>query len=324
PVPSTHTPKYEIKEGVRHVTPNQLPQLWQGRHGTPEHFVIIGAGKTAMDAGVWLLNSGASPDAISWVMPRDSWLVNRAHTQPGFEFFNETIGGQANEMEAIANATSVDDLFERLEACDQMLRIYPDQKPTMFHYATVSHGEATVLRQITNVIRMGHVKTIDASEMVLDGGRVPVRANTMFIDCSASAVERRPSLPIFQPNKLVLQIVRMPQPVFSAALVAYVEAHYDGDEVKNQICATVPFPDSLAGYLPATMANMMNQLKWGQDKTLRQWIGSTRLDWSGKVMAKVDPADQEKQAILAKFKTCARGAMVNMQRLMANGAASVG
>jgi len=323
-VPSTHTPKFEVKAGARLVTPNQLPQLWQARHATPEHFVIIGAGKTAMDAGVWLINSGANPDAISWVMPRDSWLVNRAHTQPGFEFFNETIGGQANEMEAIANATSVDDLFERLEACDQMLRIYPDHKPTMFHYATVSHGEAAVLRQIKNVIRMGHVKTIDANEMVLDGGRVPVRPNTLFVDCSASAVERRPSVPIFQPNKLVLQMVRMPQPVFSAAVAAYVEAHYDGDEVKNQICATVPFPDSLAGYLPATMANMVNQLRWGQDKTLRQWIGSTRLDWSGKVMAKVDPADAEKQAILAKFKTCAKGAMVNMQRLMASGAASVG
>jgi hypothetical protein len=34
-------------------------------------------------------------------------------------------------------------------------------------------------------------------------------------------------------------------------------------------------------------------------------------------MAKVDPADQEKQAILAKFKTCAKGAMANLPKLMA-------
>ncbi len=321
-VPSTHTPKYQIADGVWHITPNQLPQLWLSRRARPEHYVVVGAGKTAMDVGIWLINSGANPDAISWVMPRDSWLVNRAHTQPGFEFFNETIGGQAKEMEAIANATSVDDLFERLEACDQMLRIYPEHKPTMFHYATVSHNEAAVLRQIKDVIRMGHVKAISATEMVLDGGCVPVRANTLFIDCTASAVERRPSLPIFQPNTLVLQMVRMPQPAFSAALVAYVEAHYDSDDIKNQICTTAPFPNSLAGYLPATMANMMNQLKWGQDKTLRQWIGGSRLDWSGKVMAKVDPADEEKQAILVKFKTYARDAMVNLQKLMASEAAN--
>lgn len=74
-------------------------------------------------------------------MPRDSYLINRLHTQPGMEFFNDAIGGQANLMESIAKATSIDDLFERLEACEAMLRIYPDHKPSMFHYATMSKGE---------------------------------------------------------------------------------------------------------------------------------------------------------------------------------------
>lgn len=62
--------------------------------------MIVGAGKTAMDVGVWLLNCGANPDAIRWVMPRDSWLVNRLNTQPGAEFFETTIGGQADQMDA--------------------------------------------------------------------------------------------------------------------------------------------------------------------------------------------------------------------------------
>jgi sulfate adenylyltransferase small subunit len=38
--------------------------------------------KTAMDAAVWLLDSGVPPESISWVVPRDSWLLNRLQTQP--------------------------------------------------------------------------------------------------------------------------------------------------------------------------------------------------------------------------------------------------
>ena len=104
-VPSTHTPKYHVGAGVRLVTPNALAHLWQGKQERAKHFMIIGAGKTAMDVGVWLLNAGAQPDDISWVTPRDSWLVNRLQTQPGAEFFDDAIGGQANQMEAFAKAT---------------------------------------------------------------------------------------------------------------------------------------------------------------------------------------------------------------------------
>jgi hypothetical protein len=124
-VPSTHTPAFAVGEGVRIVPPNALPGLWQLAQGTPmpRRFVVLGAGKTAMDACIWLLQSGAPADAITWVVPRDSWVVNRLHTQNGPEFFNEAIGGQADQMQAFAEAISIDDLYLRLEACGTLLRI---------------------------------------------------------------------------------------------------------------------------------------------------------------------------------------------------------
>jgi hypothetical protein len=315
-VPATHTPKYQVAEGVRLVPPNALPQLWQSRQDQPRTFVIIGAGKTAMDVGVWLLNSGAPADAIHWVMPRDSWLVNRLHTQPGEEFFKESIGSQADQMEALANASSLDDLFARLEACDTMLRIFPDQKPSMFHYATISKGEVAVLRNIKNVIRKGHVLSIAPGQLVLAQGTVALPANTLYIDCTASAVEKRPTQKIFQGNKIVLQIVRMPAPTFSAALAAYVEAHYDDDVQKNRLCVPIPFPDKIEDYPRATMGSMMNQFQWGQDKVLRRWIRESRLDGFGKLMTGIDPQDTEKLAILEKFRTSAMAAMANIPKLM--------
>jgi hypothetical protein len=316
-VPSTHAPKYKVAQGVRLVTPNALAQLWQGKAERPTRYAIIGAGKTAMDVGIWLLNCGAPPEAITWIMPRDSWLVNRLSTQPGNEFFNQSIGGQAAQMECFANAASVDDLFARLEASDQMLRIYPDHKPSMFHFATMSKGEVEVLRRIKNVVRMGHVQAIEPDALLLDGGRVAIDVGTLCIDCTASAVEPRAMQPIFQPDKIVLQLVRAPLPTFSAAMIAYVEAHYDNDTQKNQLCGNVPFPENLAGYVRTMMANMMNQAQWSQDKTLRDWMRSSRLDGFGKVMASADRNDAEKMAILEKLRSMAMAAMGNMPKLLA-------
>ena len=116
-------------------------------------------------------------------------------------------------------------------------------------------------------------------------------------------------------------MVRIPQPAFSAALVAYVEAHYDGDAAKNKLCLPLPLPDDLRSYLPTTLVSMMNQFAWGQDKALRNWIHNSRLDGFGKTMASVDPTDLEKMAILEKFKTNAKAAAGNIPRLMAQAAA---
>ena len=317
-VPSTHTPRFKVGDGVRLVTPNALPHLWKEPENIPARFVIVGAGKTAMDVGVWLLSSGAKPDNVHWVMPRDSWLLNRRRTQPGLEFFNETIGGQATMMEIFASAQSLDEIFLRLEEAGVMLRIYPEHTPGMFHYATISTGEIDILRQINNVVRMGRVESIDVDGITLEQGSVPMHSeDTLYIDCTASAVEQRPAVPIFQGDLIIPQLVRAPQPAFSAALVAYVEANYNDDATKNRLCQTVPFPHDLNGYVPCNIANMMNQFQWMQDPGLSKWIRSSRLDGFGKVIAAVPADDPEKQALLLKFRNNAMGAMMNMQKLAA-------
>jgi NAD(P)-binding Rossmann-like domain len=316
-VPATHTPKFTVGDGVQIVPPGVLVNLWQKNNTKPKKFVILGAGKTAMDVGVWLLNSGANASDIQWVMPRDSWLVNRANIQPGMEFFEAAIGGQAKQMEALATATSTEDLFAKLEAADLHLRIDLEHTPTMFHLASISKGEVEILRQIKNVIRMGRVQIIEKDRLVLEQGSVPLDAGTLCIDCTASAVEPRPTQPIFQENKIVLQILRLPQPSFSAALIAYVEANYASDAQRNQLCTPVPFPDKPAAYAKSMMVSMMNQFFWGQDKDLRQWIRNSRLDGFGKMMAESDPDNPMQQEILNRLKAGAKGAMGNLPRLAA-------
>lgn len=314
-VPSTHKPKFDIEPGVRLVTPNSLPHLARASEAAPARFVIIGAGKTAMDVGVWLLGSGVPADRISWVSPRDSWLLNRRTTQPGMEFFHDAIGGQAAQMEAFAAAGSADELFDRLETAGVMLRIHRDVRPSMFHYATISTGEVESLRAITDVIRLGHVRTVACGCLTLDGGDVAMPQEALYIDCTASAVEKRPAVPIYQPDRVVCQLVRAPQPAFSAALVAYVEAHHTNDATKNTLCRAVPFPDRPEDYARTILANLRNEAGWARNPTLRSWIRSSRLDGFGKIIDAVQPDDLEKMAVLGRIRDVAGPAAVNLRRL---------
>jgi len=317
-VPATHRPRFAIAPGARVVPPGELARLGQAGAGAdepPRHFAILGAGKTAMDVAVWLVGQGVAPDAISWVVPRDAWLLNRLQTQPGERFFEHTIGGQADQMAAWAAAKSVDDLYDRLEACGTLLRIDPDRRPSMFHLATISTGEIETLRRITRVIRLGHVRAVELHGLVLDQGRAALPPGTLCIDCTASAVEPRPLQPIFQEGLIVPQLVRLPQPSFSAALIAWVEAHLPDDAARNRLCAPVPFPHSPDGYPAALLAHLGNQLRWSQDKALRAWIRDSRLDGFGRMITSVDPGDAPRQAILARLRSQAAAALVNLATL---------
>src|SRR3712207_9079098 len=95
-----------------------------------------------MDTCVWLVQSGADPDAITWVVPRDSWLVNRVTTQPAPEFFDEVIGGQARQRGAFGRGTSTEDLFPRPGASGALTRVDRPRTSGKVHLANVAPGEA--------------------------------------------------------------------------------------------------------------------------------------------------------------------------------------
>ncbi len=316
-VPSTHTRKFAVADGVRIMPPNGLPDLWRAPDAMPRHFTVLGAGKTAMDTLIWLLGAGATPDMISWVAPRASWFFNRRCVQPGPEFFEESVGGQLSLMQALGTATDAADLFLRLEACGFMLRIDRSIMPDMFHYAIAAEAEIAILRRITNVIRMGRVQALEPDRMVLAQGERATAPGTLFIDCTASAVERRPPVPVFQPGLIVLQMVRVPQPAFSAALIAWVEANIDGEAAQNALTMAVPLPDSIADYPRASLVNLFNQGLWGQHKLLSQWIHDCRLDGFGKTISAVGAEETARIAMLQQFRPAAMAAMVNLQRMIA-------
>ena len=96
-VPSMRRPSYDIAPGVDCVPPNDLPRIREAR----DRYVIVGAGKTAMDACLWLLRHGVAPQRLTWIKPRDSWVLDRAAIQPGKQFAKGVLRDFSNQLAAV-------------------------------------------------------------------------------------------------------------------------------------------------------------------------------------------------------------------------------
>jgi hypothetical protein len=273
-VPSMRPPPYHVGDGVHCVAPNDLPASAAGH----QRFAIVGAGKTGIDACLWLLRNGIAPDRLTWIMPRDAWMWDRANLQPGPQFLQRFQDGFAARLTAVNEATSLADLFERLEGCGHLLRVDPSVQPTMYRCATVSRAELEQLQRISDIVRMGRVQGIEPGKVMLADGTITADASTLYIDCSADGLERRQAATVFDGNRITLQSLRGCQQVFSAALTAHVEAAYHDDETRNDLCAPVPHPNTDLDWLTATMAEQRNQARWLEDNDLFEWLCGARLD----------------------------------------------
>jgi hypothetical protein len=234
----------------------------------PERYVIIGAGKTALDACVWLLRNGVDPGDIQWIKPREAWLQNRTYTQPG-ELVGTLLEGISLQMEAAAQATSMDDLIDRMEAAAQMRRVDPDVRPAMYKGATIGDWELDILRRIEDVVRLGHVLSIERHRIVLAEGSIATSPRHLHVHCAANAFPRTPSLPIFAADRITLQAVRIGLVPFNAALVAFVEAHRDDDAEKNRLCPPNPFGDTPLDWVRGMLIQMGADRIWSRKQTSR-------------------------------------------------------
>ncbi|OBH83079.1 hypothetical protein A5681_21625 [Mycobacterium scrofulaceum] len=300
-VPAMRPPPYAVAPGVSCVPPGELP-----RRGAHERYVIVGAGKTGIDTCLWLLGQGIAPDRLTWIMPRDSWLLDRATMQPGSLFADVIKNSFTAQLRAIRDATSIEDLFARQEDAGLLLRVDPAVRPTMYRCATVTRLELEQLRRIGDVVRMGHLQRVDADRMVLDGGTVTRDGNALYIDCTADGAEKRPATPIFAAGQITLQAVRGCQQIFSAALIAHVEAAYQGDPVKNELCVPLPHPDSDTDWLRLARADYANQLRWLDDPDLTAWMSAARLDLFGHLIGHLLPPASAKPRVRERILRIAR------------------
>jgi hypothetical protein len=290
---------------------NDLVRMGEAASG----YTLVGSGKTAMDACTWLLDNGVAPDAIRWIRPRDAWILDRRFAQP-LALVGRLIEGVSLNLEAAAQAESVDDLFRRLEAYGQLVRIDPTVEPTMYRCATVSDRELAQLRCVENVVRQGRVVHIGTDAIRLEEDSVPTDPRHVHVDCTAAGLHVAPGRPIFAPDRITLQQVRTCQPSFNAALVAFVETTRGDDAEKNRLCPPNPYPDAAVDWMAGTRISTHAESTWMRDPDMARWLERSRLNAARGIGDHL--ADPSVQSALTRFAANAEPAMDRLGTLFAD------
>ena len=286
-IPATTPPPFGVEDGVAVVAINELGRLADA----PSDYVIVGSGKTATDGIIWLLANGVAPDRIVWVRPRDPWMLNRAVVQPEPAV---ALGLAADTMGAAADAESLDDLFLRLEDAGVMLRIDRDVLPTMAKTPTVGEWELDLLRTIDRVVRLGHVERVTSREIVLEHGSVPLAPGSLVVHCAASGLQYPPLVPLWGPDAIRLQTIRVGFPCFCAALAGYVEATREDDRERNRLCPPNLFPDAPADWARMQVRGTLAARRFGAEADIAAWANSCALN-----PARIEPHRRGEPAVQA-------------------------
>lgn len=270
-VPATHPPNFAVAPDAALVP---VGGLWNLREAHPR-YVIIGAGKTGLDAMLYLLQRGVDPDRITWIVSRDAWLFPRDALAPSVAA-NQVI----DQLDAIRGVGTVDAAIALFEARGWWTRLDRGRRPEMFRCATVSAAEVEELRRVKRVVRLGRVQRVEADRVVLDGGTLPVEAGALFVDCTADGLRRRSPTPVFTADRITLQPIFVCQQVMSAAAVAAIATGIEGDAARNALTEPVPHPDVPADYLRCLCITLGNVLRWLEVPWLTWWTARQRLSAS--------------------------------------------
>ncbi|PUA79900.1 NAD(P)-binding protein [Nocardioides currus] len=270
-IPAETPPPFLVEPGARVVAVNELARLEE----LPASYVVVGSGKTATDACVWLLEHGVDPGAICWVRPREPWMLNRAVVQPDPAIF---LGMAADVMQAGAAATTLDDFFLRMEEGGVMLRIDRDRLPTMAKAPTLARWELDRLRTIEDVVRRGHIRSVDAGRLHFDDGTVEVARDALVVHCAADGLRQPPLVPVWRPEDITLQPVRAGFPCFGAALTGYVEATRTDDAEKNRLCPPSNYGNSLADWAAMTVRGARATATFSAEPDIKEWADGVALN----------------------------------------------
>lgn len=263
-IPAEVPPPFAVAEDARVLPVNALARLDEA----PSQYVVVGSGKTATDACVWLLARGVEPDAICWVRPRDPWMLNRAVVQPDPAVF---IGMVADTMQAAEAAVSLEDLFLRLEVAGVMLRIDRSVMPTMAKTPTLAAWELDLLRSIEQVVRRGHLQRVDRGKLAFRDGSVEIPHDAVVVHCAADGLKYPPRVPVWRPEAITLQPIRAGFPCFGAAVVGYVEATRADGEEKNRLCPPSSYGNSMAEWAEMTVLGARASMSFASEPDIKSW-----------------------------------------------------
>ena len=187
------------RDGARVIPVNDLVRSEEA----PSQYVIVGSGKTATDACIWLLARGVDPDAICWVRPRDPWMLNRAVIQPDPVIY---LGMVADMMRAARRRrrrwTTCSCGWRTPASCcastARSRRPWPRRPPS-------ACGSSTCCAPSSTSYAAGHIDTVRRGRIDLADGSVAVADDALVVNCAADGLKNPPRVPIWGPEAITLQ-----------------------------------------------------------------------------------------------------------------------
>lgn len=285
-IPSRHVPGFAIEPGVTLIPPNDLVDLPE----TADRFTVIGAGKTALDTCLWLLEAGVDPDHIRWIRGRDPWQFDRILTQP-LDLVASYMRLQAIWVETAAATSGGRDFARRLEDAGAFVRLDPAVEPTAFRGATVSRREIDLLRTIEHVVRARRVRRIGPRTVTTDTGDIPSGLREVYVDCTAAGVRSTVPRPIYEPGRITIQYIAVGLLPWSAATLAFMEAAGAPDEKKNRLCPPLVFSGAADDLPTLAYAAMRGLVARARDEEVGPWQAASRLNPARAAVDHVDDPD---------------------------------
>ncbi len=307
---------------------------------TNGHYVVIGAGKTGMDAITYLIQCRyADPNDIIWIVPNDAWITARENIGSCMEFLHDCTTllereGHYSEDEtgAVGENLISNEFFHRgfleWERRGKVYRFDKDVLPTKFKDATLCKEELDLLRKVTRVVRRGRVESIDdGGTMHFDDGtsmEIPwSTTDTTYVHCSAGAFNyskrtKKPP-PVFSRSRISIQdVYGTPGFCFVGSIIGKLEALGAKltDAEKNAMCSA-PSPDPTQAKLslgPSSgdvgvltknhgyVQRLTNLRKWLRVPEIRGWLVGHRLFNLGHLAAEeLDAMVEETWCVLEKY-----------------------
>jgi len=250
-IPSVHPPKFEVADDIPFMPLNDLIT----QYDKWEQFYVLGCGKTGMDAVLFLLRNGVAGEKIHWVMPNDSWCLDRDYLQVG-----RIMGTVLEHSDAIIKNDKAHKVFEQLERVGGIIRIDKAVAPTKWKCATVSPEEMAELEAVQNRIRKGRIKRLTRDGIEFADETIAFPQAALFVNCTADALAAKTPTPIFSERRIDLQSVFFCQQVFGAAAIAGLETSKCTDKMRNWI-KPVPHPDIPSDWPSMLTTTLDNALK---------------------------------------------------------------
>ena len=307
-IPSRHVPGFTIEPGVTLVPPNDLVDL-----GEPaDRFTVIGAGKTAIDTCVWLLEAGVDPDRIRWIRGRDPWQIDRTFTQP-LDLVGSFMRLQARWVETAVAAEDGHDFARRLEDSGVFVRIDSSVEPLAFRGATVSGARSTLFARSSTSCAQGEFGASVGRRSPPSTATSPSGPREVYVDCTAAGV------PAAAPrgrcsSQAASRSSTWPWASCPGALPRLDSSNRPvlDDEEKNRLCPPVVFSGDVADLARLAYAAMQGQVARVRHETVGPWNAASRLNPAQAALDHIDDADvAESLAFLIEH---TRLALKNLER----------